>query len=120
MDEDLKSMIKLIIVSLAFFLFFFGTITISFSNFMPMTQIGKVVSYSQSIDPVFKYKYTRIVMVYETLIFDNDSETPINTGERDFKYLGWHEFELGSIYRIYSEGKWYNAVPEIIEVDVVV
>lgn len=107
-------------IAIAFTLFIvisFGIMFLSVNNFMPMTQVGKVVSYSQSIDPVFKYKYTRVVMVYETIIFNDGSETPISTGERDFKYHGWHDFELGLVYKIYSEGRWYWAVPSIIEVD---
>ena len=53
---------------------FLGLVFITTNNFMPTTVIGRVVAYRQTIDPILKYKYTVVVMVYDTIIFKDESE----------------------------------------------
>lgn len=108
--------IAFVLICIAAVAAFLGLIFVATNNFMPTTVIGRVVAYRQTIDPIMKYKYTVVVMVYDTIIFKDESETPISTGERKYRYSGWHDFELGSVYKIYSKGEWHWAVPSIVEI----
>jgi len=117
MDREKLQKIAVALMFIAAMALFLGLMFIGTNNFMPTTVIGRVVAYKQTIDPILKYKYTVVVMVYDTIIFKDESETPISTGERRYSYSGWHDFELGSVYKIYSKGEWYRAVPSIVETD---
>ena len=99
-------------------LFLFSMIYLDMSKFMPMTVTGKVVAYTQSQNVFLKYKTTKITMVWDSISI-NEGENPISIGERTYYYNGWHDFELGNVYKIYSKGEWYWAHPSIIDMKIV-